>query len=273
MILGPGDVAGHELLLLSRKKGVTVYAYDDTAGPDAPESRLHSPAAPADVMAVHGMCQVPVGIGVETVGELAALIPLVGSGTLREEGILIRLGLSAVVPLIAAVRDEGYGPGRTESCRSAFQGAALAERRIGLDGHSLGLVGCCQPGRNPGTAGHDGRPRDYIRLHHRPFQSLETADGTAYQQVYPAYAQMPAQESLGADDVPDSHLREIQEPALRRTGGAVGRAEHIGADHRVAVRVYEPARTHHLRPPFLRVRIGCQRMTDPDDLAGPAARH
>ena len=50
VVLGPGDVAGHELLLLSRKKGVTVYAYDDTAGPDAPESRLHSPAAPADVM-------------------------------------------------------------------------------------------------------------------------------------------------------------------------------------------------------------------------------
>ena len=188
MVFRPGDVVGHIPLFLCREKGVAVYAYDDAAGPDAPESRLHTSASPAHIVTVHGMSQIPIGIGVETVGKLAALIALVGGGAGGEKGVGILLILSGVVAPIAAVGNQRYSSCRPQSGLSAAEAPALTEGRVGLDRHPLGLVGRSEPGCKSGTAGHNRGTAYHLRLHHRPLQGLETADGAAYQQVYPTDA-------------------------------------------------------------------------------------
>ena len=157
------------------------------AGFDACEGGCY-PAAPAPrVVGVEGVEYGIVRVGVVAPAEFLALILLVGRCAVYC-GEFLPVLLREVVSQRTPVREQPQGACGSQSGHPGVV-SRLAERRVGLDGHALGLVDGNRPGRGLGRRGDQDQFADALRLQDRPFDGLESPDRTSYERVDAADAE------------------------------------------------------------------------------------
>ena len=271
-IVGARNPAGPDGRLLRRKEGVRVDGYDRRPRLDARERGFHSPASPAQIMAVQGVAEGIIRIGVELpADQFFSLVPLIGRGPAGKERVRIGLELGERVPVETAVGNERLGAGALESSDATIEVLCLPEGRVGLQGHPLRFHGRGQVRRHARCRGDEQAATKHFGLGNGPFDGLETADGTAHKKIYFLNSQRLTYNNRGRHHIPDRHFREIQEPGfprlrihLRRACGAVGRTQHIDTGDETLLRVDSLARPDHLRPPVLRIAVRRQGVANPD---------
>jgi len=109
----------------------------------------------------------------------------------------------------------------------------------------------------------DGRD-DVFGITHGPFQHLHSPHGPAQGAQQPRHAEMVEQGSLGLDHVADGHHGKIQAPGIAgplrilraRAAAAHAPAEHVGADHKIAIGIDRAPGTDHDVPPARPVVLG-----------------
>ena len=108
-------------------------------------------------------------------------------------------------------------------------------------------------------------------IHHRPFKRLHAPHRSAHHRVPPFDAQVIGQIRLGADHVANGHPGEPRTVGagraglrVRRSGGALTAAQHVGAHHEVMVGIDCGARTNHVVPP---AGCGMGRASPPGSMA------
>ena len=101
-------------------------------------------------MAVQGIGQVVITVGIETVHKLLPLIAVVRSGPVGKQAIGVIFYLGEIIAVERAVRREGYGSCAGKAflsarLREAFlgPGSSLPESLVCLERHPLGLVERC----------------------------------------------------------------------------------------------------------------------------------
>ena len=70
-------VCSDEFLLFNREEPVAVYANNGAFGPYSRKCLFNSSASSSDVVAVNRSAEIPVRIGIETVGKFLSLISLI----------------------------------------------------------------------------------------------------------------------------------------------------------------------------------------------------
>ena len=125
-----------------------------------------------------------------------------------------------------------------------------------------------------GISGHQYKSVETLRLHDRPFDSLESADRTSDKRVDMADSECIGENAVGVHNVTDCIFREILEIWMpcSRIGVQWGccpvrRPENIGTDHKVVCRIKEFTLLDRMRPPVLNIAVGGQGMAYPDDVA------
>ena len=117
---GSGDHGRPALDLHRGEYSVSVDGNDCGIGCYPSKSRLDSSSSSADIMAVHGVGDGPVGIRVEIpVNEFVSLVTLVRGRPAGEQAIGVRLALPDLEALEATVGDQGLSSRATQSVRSS----------------------------------------------------------------------------------------------------------------------------------------------------------
>jgi len=228
---------------------------------------IRAPAvARREIEPVHGLGDVQVAVGVETLHEPFALVLQVLldlEGGVEAVGLVVLTDPPSELPRHALGRevgDVGDLPGQGKP----------ADRAIWKDVFPSGPSGIVEDGfafhhvEGKGLGGKGRRRRhadaafDAVGVAKAPFQGLHPAHGTAEHGVQGPDAQMVQEQPLHFDHVADRDVREAAPEGFAR-GGIRGRrsrraraaAEHAGANHEPTPGIHRLSRSDHLVPPPL----------------------
>ena len=264
MELRPRDHLRPRLHVFRREQFVRGHADEGAVRLDLPEDLLHPAAAAADIVAVHLVTDIEVGICVPRTDELGALVPVVGPGLVGEHHVR-RVLLLLEKALLAAIGQESYRTGRLQSVHSALEAAALLECRVGLKGHLHGGIESSQPWGDPGSRRDEIDAPEEGGFPCHPVESHESAHGSADHHVDLLNPEVLPQQVEGNHCVMDGDPREIQVIRLAgpwiglgRAGRSAGGAQHVGADDEELFGVEQFPGSYQGRPP-LPFRIGRRR--------------
>ena len=131
---------GAHFPFLGREDEVCIHGKHGAGSLDGAQGCLHAAAAAPHIVAVQGVAEGEIGVGVKAPAhELLSLVALVGGGAAGKEGVGVFLGLGELVAPEASVADKGLRPGAFEAFRSAVQAAWLRGRWDRPPGPSAGL--------------------------------------------------------------------------------------------------------------------------------------
>ena len=131
---GIGDPRYPFATFLGREDEVGIHRHHGAGSLDAFEGLLDPAASAPGVVAVQGVAQGEVGVGVKAAAnQLLALVPFVRGHAAGEEGVGVGFGLGEAVAFEAAVADEGLCTGALEACGAAL----LLEKWMAVEGLTM----------------------------------------------------------------------------------------------------------------------------------------
>ena len=241
-----------------------------------------------EIEIVHGAGDVEIAVGIEAVDEGRALVAQIAldleigvEAEAQRVAVLQGTAELALQRLLREIGDvRGHARHRQAARRHGLVQAIVAALPFGI-GHdrlTADLVEGDVLRRMAGRRGDRHGGEDASRMARCPLQDLHAAHRPADHAEQVGDAEMVEQGGLGTHHVGDRHHREAQVPGLpvrriegERPGGAHAAAQHVAADHEVAVGVDDPARPDQAIPPaFLAGHrigvgdklVGGQRMAD-----------
>ena len=213
-------------------------------------------------------------IDVESAAEFLALITLIGRcavtrNLLRRIGILLRL----VVGLLTAIAEQRNRARRSHTIPRRIL-TRLTKFGVTLDGHTLRLIEGVRPRRRVRKGCNQHQTLGKIGTLHRPLATLITTDRTTNQHRNSLDTNMFSQQSMTTHHIADCDDREVVIVGLarrrvdrQRTCRAIARADKVGTNHEVARRIEELTLLDRMLPPIGHVRVGRQRVADPNHIA------
>ena len=178
--------------------------------------------------------------------------------------------LRGVVSRRTAVAEQTDRPGNPHTLFPGFR-VFLSETGVRFDGHALRFVESDGPRLAAGRRCDQYQFSGEVRSRQRHFEGLESADRTADDGVSRCDAEVVGQQKMGVDHVAyrdEGKCAVVRLPGrgidAQRTGRSVMRADDVRADDEITLRVEKPALFDRMRPPVGYVRVGCQRVADPD---------
>ena len=270
--LGVGDVAAllhqrlDDLARARRRKAPVGGERHDEERADGARQRLREVAAGAGgrIEVVQRLGDPQVGVGVEILGELLALVAQVGLDLeLGREGeaqafaqLATEFRLHLLVGQVGDVPDHPRHAQAAPRLHAVGVEVAVEELGIGEDRLARDLV------ERDVLGGEVRRRRDHqcvpdaLRIADRPVERLHATEAAAHHRRPLPDAEAIGESGLRIDPVLDRHQREVGAPG--RAGGGIGgqrpgrseaAAEVVDADDEEPVRVERLARADHVVPP------------------------